>query len=508
MKTILSLIFLSSFLLANGQTINSAPSANKVKVMIDVSQSHQTIDNFGASDSWAGQFVGLWPDQKRNAIADLLFSTQTDPKGQPKGIGLSFWRFNLGAGSSEQGIDSKIKDEWRRGESFLEASGKYNWEKQQGQQWFLKAAKQRGVTDFLAFFNSPPVQFSKNGLAFSSDGESNISPEKYPAFIDYMTESIKGIQQNTGVQINYISPVNEPQWDWKDGNQEGSPYTNKQIHDLVTQMNSTFEKKNISTKIILAEAGKLNYLVEKADKPTRGEQIQYFFSDPSTSLKNLSRVEKVIAGHSYFGTSPYSSAVILRERLKDKVASVPGLRFWMTEYCILGNNDGEIKGNGKDLGMTSALYVAKVIHNDLVNANASAWQWWTAISRYNYKDGLVYIDNNKVDGHFTGSKILWALGNYSRFIRPGSVRVQADYTSAFADSLLISAYKNSLKNELICVVVNSSDKEIALDIQLKKGKIKNQIQYLTSEDSDLSPSKVKKLKVLPKSISTFVGSLE
>jgi hypothetical protein len=94
----------------------------------------------------------------------------------------------------------------------------------------------------------------------------------------------------------------------------------------------------------------------------------------------------------------------------------------MSEYCILGDNEGEIKGEGKDLGIDPALYMAKVIHNDLVNANASAWHWWIAISPYNYKDGLVYIDKNKTDGDFKSSKMLWALGNYSRFIRPGAVR--------------------------------------------------------------------------------------
>jgi hypothetical protein len=71
--------------------------------------------------------------------------------GQPKGIGLSLWRFNIGAGTAEQGAASGIKDEWRRAESFLNNDGTYNWDKQAGQVWFLKAAKERGVNEFLAF---------------------------------------------------------------------------------------------------------------------------------------------------------------------------------------------------------------------------------------------------------------------------------------------------------------------------------------------------------------------
>ncbi len=60
---------------------------------------------FSASDAWSMQFIGLWPEEKQNQVADWLFSTENDANGQPKGIGLSLWRFNVGAGSAEQGED-------------------------------------------------------------------------------------------------------------------------------------------------------------------------------------------------------------------------------------------------------------------------------------------------------------------------------------------------------------------------------------------------------------------
>jgi len=108
-------------------------SVRKVTATIDTKQTFQTIDNFAASDAWACQFVGNWPDEKRNAIADLLFSADTSASGQPKGIGLSLWRFNIGAGSAQKGTQSGIKNAWRRAESFLEEDGSYNWQQQAGQ---------------------------------------------------------------------------------------------------------------------------------------------------------------------------------------------------------------------------------------------------------------------------------------------------------------------------------------------------------------------------------------
>ena len=72
--------------------------------IIDTKHPQQTIEHFGASDAWSMQNIGLWPEEEaQKQIADWLFSTENDANGQPRGIGLSLWRFNLGAGSAEQG---------------------------------------------------------------------------------------------------------------------------------------------------------------------------------------------------------------------------------------------------------------------------------------------------------------------------------------------------------------------------------------------------------------------
>ncbi|MBC7511241.1 MAG: hypothetical protein H7320_21230, partial [Ferruginibacter sp.] len=86
----------------------------KTKISINLNDEKQTINSFGASDCWTTKFIDNWGDvTKRNKIADYLFSTDTLIDGSPKGIGLSLWRFNIGAGSYEQGSASGISDEWR-----------------------------------------------------------------------------------------------------------------------------------------------------------------------------------------------------------------------------------------------------------------------------------------------------------------------------------------------------------------------------------------------------------
>ena len=72
-------------------------------VTIDAGQSFQTLTGFGASDCWAPAFVGKSWITNRDKISELLFSSEIQ-SGQPKGIGLSMWRVNLGGGSAEQGL--------------------------------------------------------------------------------------------------------------------------------------------------------------------------------------------------------------------------------------------------------------------------------------------------------------------------------------------------------------------------------------------------------------------
>ncbi|MEB2779168.1 glycoside hydrolase [Algoriphagus sp. C2-6-M1] len=463
------------------------PVTEIIKVNALSNESHQVIAHFGASDAWSTQFVGLWPDQKKNAIAELLFSSEANEDGNPKGIGLSLWRFNVGAGSAEQGEESGIRDEWRRAESFLSPDGTYDWSKQAGQIWFAKAAKKFGVEKLLIFPNSPPVSITKTGKAYAANGKSNLAEGNFDAFGGYLSEVIKGLEVK-GLRVDYVSPVNEPQWDWSDGGQEGTPFWNDEISSIIKAVDQALDKNNLTTKIDVAEAGKINYLYEQADKEGRGRQVNEFFNPESSNyIGDLSHVSPTISAHSYFTTSPYESAVQQRASLFSEIKSVEGLSYWMSEYCILGDNGGEINGSGRDLGIDPALYMARVIHNDLTVSNASAWHWWLAISPYDYKDGLIYIDKNKEDGNLYESKMLWALGNYSRFIRPGYQRiaVEIDKQRQQTPDILVSAYQSTDKQELVYVLVNSGIKEVM--VSLSENDLLNAIQgvYSTSKDTNL-----------------------
>jgi O-glycosyl hydrolase len=477
-------------LLLVGSAVVDSDTDDLSVLRIDTDDTHQVIHNFGASDAWSVQFVGTeWPESSSKQIAELLFSTEQDPEGNPKGIGLSAWRFNIGGGSAEQGEESRIRDAWRRAECFLNADGTYDWSRQKGQMWFLQEAHNYGVTNLIGFVNSPPVHFTKNGKAWSDDGlSSNLPEEYYEDFAVFLADVVQGIQSRTGFTFDYISPFNEPQWEWKCCKQEGSPWNNDELAMATRVLDRVFSEKNITgTKIEVTEAGQIDYLYDAGKRPvSRSNQIEAFFHPNSANyIGDLEHLAPKIAGHSYFSTWNRQRLIDTRLQLRKKMESVNGaLEYWVTEYCILENNR-EIQGNGKDLGMDPALYVARVIHADLVHAEASAWQWWLAVSPYDYKDGLIYINRKDPREEVSDSKMLWALGNYSRFIRPGSVRIgisnSSDTAASDHDGLLASAFLTPA-HEVVVVMINEEHEQKTVRLEDLPGNAGSMRVFHTTAD--------------------------
>jgi len=491
-------------------------------VTVDVRQKRQTINNFGASDCWSIQYVGQWPSAKRQAIADLLFEVGLDDEGNPRGIGLSLWRFNIGAGSNRQ---SYISERWHRTDTFLSAdySG-YDWSAQPGQTWFLQAAKERGVQKFLAFVNSPPINMTKNGRAYctSVSGSTNLRSDRITDFAVFLATILEHFATSEGIVFNYISPFNEPNWDWDGNNQEGCRYYNNDIKQVTDVLYPELRARSLSTEVEVPEAGDIQWLYGQST--SRGDYIDSFFN-PGSGTYIGDKIARKVAGHSYFTCWPEDDRLVgMREALHNKVISYPGLEYWMTEYCLLMPDASWVPpqyrnyGWGRDLGMNPALWMARLIHYDLTVAEASAWQWWLAASPYDYKDGLVYVNGNDYDGDYYQSKMLWAMGNFSRFIRPGMRRVEVDRSDNAAPrdtvtDLMVSAYCDDDSGAVAVVFVNWAYEDKSVDIEIPQTQLDMLIPYVTKGGSltadNLSPYAAimpgETISVPARSIVTVVG---
>ncbi|MBN1780335.1 T9SS type A sorting domain-containing protein [bacterium] len=487
----------------------TSSTAQEVTLEIDTSAQYQVIDNFGASDCWSFQKIGAWPSSKKELVADLLFSMD-------KGIGLSAWRFNIGGGEE----NNRISHPWRSVETFEISEGVYDWTRQSNEVWFLHAAKARGVAQFIAFVNSPPARMTKSGYTNCNDGlgSTNLKDGYEGQFAAYLADILEHFRDDEGIAFDYISPVNEPIWEWNNSNQEGNRASNADIKNIVSACYSTFQNRRLETEIMIPECGDLPAWYTRAVGISNkyGKMYGNYLIDICKDTTVNYKISKNLCGHSYW--SERLDTEILQHRSNLNLVFSPyfnqGWKYWMSEYCQLEGPNGE-GGGGRDLSMTTALNVARIIHFDLAVANASAWQWWTAVSPENYKDGLIYTDYFE-PGDFPSilqSKTLWALGNYSRFIRPGSVRIECSGASD-RYNVMASGYLDRADSCIIIVAVNVSNAAYPVSFNFKNLPGSSAITpYITSDQAGYSLkegtafSSDEQFNLPAKSVVTFVRML-
>ncbi|MBK5719345.1 beta-glycosidase [Dysgonomonas sp. Marseille-P4677] len=501
------------------------PSDGTANVSVFFNTTYQTIESFSASDCWLPNYIGTyWDENEKEGIAKLLFS-QNIKDGQPEGIGLSGWRFNLGGGTAQQGAASDIEDPSRRAESFMNPTdGSLDWTKQSGQQYFLQKAKSYGCEQFVMFSNTPPVYMTRNGKGYSAMGAySNLKEDSYDDFAEYITTVIDYFKTNKGIDIAYISPVNEPQYNWDGPGQEGSGWQNSEIKKLAVEIDKSIEEKGLNTKILLSEAAAWNYLYETDGDNNRKNVIYNLFDQSSSSyVGNLKHVAPIIAGHSYWTDGTWSKLVDTRTIVASK-ASVAGLKVYQTEWSMLGDgySANEFVGFDNATYMDIALYMSKVIHCDLVYGNVASWSFWTSVDleRWNHKnrfllikatpEGGVYGDV-KQSGTHESTKTLWVLGNYSLFIRPDYKRIGFEMKNSSKD-LFGSAYISQDSKRLVCVYTNLSKQQYDAKVDLDNAAVKSIKRYTTSQTQDLVEGSImdvnSSILISPKSIVTVVYEL-
>jgi O-glycosyl hydrolase len=468
---------------------SSAHSAQSQTIEVDYQLTHQTIEAFGASDAWAiDPAIRKWRQQNNSGaithLADLLFDTET-------GIGLSGWRFNIGAGSAGQGEHSQIPDPFRRVELLVaQPGGKVDPSKQLGQVRFLREAHHRGVDTFVAFANSPPHWATKNGLTHPADGEgvgsSNLDPSQRDDFSRFLVQVLEYLRGDAvGVPVNYISPANEPTWHWQDQTQEGNRYNNDDLKKLYRSLHGALQAAGLEHSVEIDGPEAPEYRValdddlhrnlfgdvyrEGMSKTNHGEFKNYFQAFLADAEMQAILGNKASL-HSYFSEASGKHLGPLRDAMVQNLQRISPLpRLWMSEYCVLGDA-GDIRDfdghgfNADDFHV--AEHIARIIHRDLTRLNVTAWFWWLALTPYDYKDGLIRIAPDLDAASVQASKVFWVLGQYSRFIRPGYQRLSVP---GYDDlhGLMASAYRSPEGDRLVVVAINAGEQGRTLSLAYK-----------------------------------------
>lgn len=430
-------------------------------IRLNYDKAFQNIHGFGASGAWWAQEVGGWDNI--GEIMDLLYDSK-------KGIGLNIYRYNIGAGQP-----TIADDPWRSTQSVEVSPGVYDLNRDKNAIHAMKEAVKRGATVEL-FANSPPARLTKSGFSSGDpNGLSNLPPENEEAFAAYLVD-ITELFLNEGIPVSYLSPINEPQWDWK-GGQEGNHYEPEQVISLSRKVALELEKRKLPVKLLIAESGTWN--------------------DPNYTLTMYKRImdDEVLseaidayAVHSYWASEQDKRIAAAYFEQFDGM-----LPLYQTEWCEMKNGDAA--------SMDAALVLARTIHEDMTILSVSTWEQWLAVAKGDYRDALVYV--NEATREYGAVKRMWSFGNYAKFIKPGYRRIQADNDDS---DVLVSAYVSPNERETVIVAVNPANQEKPVtfgDLKGRKASI-----YETSNSADLALVKeVKGLKhyVLPaESVTTFV----
>ena len=431
-------------------------------ISVDTARSFQTIESFGASGAWWAQVVGGWDNTDplsgksvRERIAELLYSSRD-------GIGLECYRYNLGGGSKNSG-SCTFSGGNRGAESFDISDTQYDFTRDANAVRMLRECVKYGADDVVLFSNSPPEWWTKNHKAcLDTPWLTNLARKNEAAFVRYLLDCAEHFISE-GIPVKYISPVNEPLWVWTEKHgQEGCHYNPSGVKRLMRLLATELEKRPAlkGVKISGAENGDIRWFNKTYCRVMLGDEI---------IRRNIDAVDT----HSYCLHSPLGFmndrvAYLKRyRRYMDK--KYPGVPVKISEWT-------HMQGGG-DSGMDSALVQARVMHEDLSVLNVSSWQHWVAVSNGNYCDGLIYMNQNEKTYELT--KRYYAFGNFTAFVRRGSVRVGAECDD---NELLVTAFINGGKTVL--VIVNPTDK--AKNIELR-GCPDTGCGYVTSDEESLTP---------------------
>ncbi|MDR2750539.1 MAG: hypothetical protein LBC41_07760, partial [Clostridiales bacterium] len=436
---------------------------------IDYSMTRQTILGFGASGAWWAQVAGSW--ENAADIVDLLYDKE-------KGIGLNIFRYNIGAG-----LPSKARDQWRRSHSLEVSPGVYDLSQDESALNIFRLAVERGANRNVLFANSPPARLTVSGFTSGGIEESkpNLAQGSEEDFAKYLVDIAELLVTN-GYSAEYLSPINEPQWSWggEGAGQEGCHYKPEQVVSVGRAVALELEARNIGVKLSLAESGKW-----------------YDEEYTITLLKRLLADDAIARSLDHYSVHAYWSTEADRKKAAFLFSKIPGmLPLYQTEWCQMESN--------RDMGMNGALKIAKEIHMDMTIMEVSEWSYWLGVSFYDYNDGLVYAD--QPSHKFKGAKRLWALGNYSRFVKEGSQRLQS---SIETKDLSVSAYQSPDKTEAVFVVINETDEAQEISVPgIGETKV-----YITDETRDCvslheTVGEIWGYMLPPRSVSTLVGAIK
>lgn len=398
----------------------------------------QKLYGWGTSACWWSQYCS---GDAADKITDLLYGDD--------GLRLNIYRYNIGGGTDES--NCRVANPWRRTESFMlydSETEQTSWDftRDKNAVDMMKKCLAKGNIDTVILFcNSPHYSQTSTGQASGSllYHTCNIPKMNYRKFADYVLTVAQHFIDE-GIPIDYISPINEPQWKWGGAYvwQEGCHYETEEVIEVFRIFAEEIQKRGMSVKLYGPESG--------AMLENTPEYIEALSKD-----ELINSVMDIFAYHSYHSDNSPEDRYSFK---KEIVQKYPQYRFDMSEWCELPN-----KSHTKDF--KGALITARIIGQDLICAGAESWTSWVAVNNFAvHDDGFDYSDATITASpdfsEWYVAKRYYGFAHFSKYIPVGSTALDIGLHPT-GDSNDFNAFAfETPQGETVLVVVNEgSDTE-------------------------------------------------
>lgn len=339
---------------------------------------------------------------------------------------------------------------------------KNQWNKAVGTAKFVSDL---GYTVFASPWE-PPSNIASSGGVGNLKGKLHLEEKNYGAYAQHLND-FGSYMKNQGVDLYSISVQNEP-----DYAEEWTAWSTDQTTNFI----ANYGDKITSTRLMSPESFQYGRW--------GGSGKEYY--------KKILANSKAFANCDVFGTHFYGTS---RSDMDFPELEACGKEIWMTEVYVPNSEANSCNR------WPEALQVGENIHNAMVVGNMSAYTWWYIRRSY----GL--IDEN---GQTT--KRGWNMAQFSKWVRPGDVRV--DCTEQPQSNVLVSAYKNDNK-QISIVAINKNSNQVSQNFKVGSGENIIDIEsYRTSQSENGKFNAVSangsgfSANLPGNSITTFVVSLE
>ncbi len=362
-------------------------------IRIDALKRYQTMEGIGATFNEAGLMViNKLPAAAQEMVLEAMF----DPLA---GAGFTLMKAPIAA------CDFAAAGPWYTfddtpGDVTLKAFSIRRDLGPNGMLTFIKRARRYGQFKLQTTTDYPPD--------WMLDANYSLKPEHFPHFAQYLVKYVQAYARE-GVHVDYLSPFNEPQYVY-------CKIKYEQIRELIkNHIGPEFRRAGLKTRLQVSDSHNRETGLKEFPKVLNDPEARQYIS--------------VMPVHGYLWEKQTSAPMTKLHEL------YPDIAVWQTEVCyakVIDKKPMPIDGfeDGDRWG--------RMLIADMKNW-AAGWIYWNAVLDHNggpwltsevHQDPadnpqhpVIIINTENRQVKYTG--LYYYLAHFSRYIRPGAVRVEA-----------------------------------------------------------------------------------